>query len=286
MKVSWDDIQFFYSVAAYGGIIEASEKLRVNQTTVLRRIDHLEEKLGYSLFVRSRRQYLLTAQGEVLFGYASKVAQDMQQIDFEIRSLQQMENGVSVAISLPDFVYEYVVKDNLDDFLKKNPSIHLKFIVTNTFLELGHQEADVILRLTDNPASHLPEGLHGKCLGAVDLCGYLPVKKTHAKDIRWIGWGASVDFTGWIGSNKYPQGVTSLNLDNVILQLSQSKASGYCVILPCWVGDRDDEMKRMPGIKAFKGFDAWVLTHPSLKKAGYVQSVIDFLTVSFKSLCK
>jgi len=286
MKVSWDDIQFFYSIAAYGGIIEASKKLRVNQTTVLRRIDHLEEKIGYSLFVRSRRHYLLTTQGEALFAYASRIAQDMQKIDVEMRSLQQIENGVSVTVSLPDFLYEYAIRDNIDNFIRKHPSIHLKFVVTNSFLNLAHQEADVIVRLTDNPASHLPEGLHGKCLGAIDLCGYRPVKKTESADIRWISWGASVDFLDWIKANNYPQGFVSLTLDNVILQLSQSKASGCSVILPCWIGDADHEMKRMPGLKAFKGFDAWVLTHPSFKKTAYIQSVIDFLTKSMRPHCK
>ncbi|HEX2751970.1 MAG TPA: LysR family transcriptional regulator [Alphaproteobacteria bacterium] len=286
MKVNWDDIQFFYAIAAHGGIIEAARKLRVNQTTVLRRIDHLEEKLGYSLFVRSRRQYLLTSQGKALFAYASKIAQEMQKIDFEMRSLQQMENGVSVTVSLPDFVYEYAVKEDVDDFMQKNPSIRLRFVVTNAFLNLAQQEADIIVRLTDNPASHVPEGLHGKCLGPLNLCGYQPVNKKSGTAIRWIGWGASVNFHDWLKSNAYPEGTVSLSLDNITLQLSQSKSSGHCIILPCWVGDGDEEMKRMHGVKPFKGFDAWILTHPSLKKAVYIKYVIDFLTRSLRQYCK
>lgn len=281
MKIGWDDIEFFYTIAAYGGIVEAAQKLKVNQTTVLRRIDHLEKVLGYPLFIRGRGKYKLTTQGENLFLYASKIAADMQMIDFELRSFQQNKKSIRVTISLPDFVYEYAVKDGIQRFNKKYPAILLSFVVTNSFLNLSNQEVDIIVRLTDNPSSHLPEGLHGKRVGDVNLCAYCPAEGTK-EPVDWIGWGASVDFNEWIQENQYPAGTVNTSIDNLILHLSQAKTSGQHLILPCWIGDRDKEMRRVYGAKPFKGFDAWILTHPSLKKSEPIVAVIDFLYSSFK----
>lgn len=283
MKIGWDDIQFFYAIAAYGGIVEAAENLKVNQTTVLRRIDHLEKNLGYPLFVRGRGRYKLTIQGEGLFSHALRIAADMQSIDFEARSFQQNKTAICVTVSLPDFIYEYAIKDCVQAFVKKNPSIQLNFVVTNSFLNISNREADVILRLTDNPSSHLPEGLHGKRLGDIELCAYSATIKEERDSIVWISWGASVDFKGWIKSNKYPSGTISISIDNLLLQISQAKVTGQSVIIPCWLGDKDEELKRVPGANPFKGFDAWVLTHPSLKKSEYINAVIEFLSSSVKS---
>jgi DNA-binding transcriptional LysR family regulator len=60
---SWDDIRFFVAAARSGSTLAASKLLAVSQTTVARRIDHLEQQVGRRLFERRQGGYRLTAAG-------------------------------------------------------------------------------------------------------------------------------------------------------------------------------------------------------------------------------
>ena len=63
----WNDLRCFLAVARAGSTLAASRALRVNQTTVARRVEALELALGHKLFDRLQRGYRLTeAGGEIL----------------------------------------------------------------------------------------------------------------------------------------------------------------------------------------------------------------------------
>src|SRR4249919_3326951 len=62
--MDWDNLKFFLALAETGSLSRASEKLRVDHSTVARRIDMLEHQLGVRLVERLSRAYRLTAEGE------------------------------------------------------------------------------------------------------------------------------------------------------------------------------------------------------------------------------
>ena len=63
----WNDFNFFLTVAMQGSLSKAAEKLGVNHSTVFRRINALEDKMGVRLFERLKKGYQLTQAGaEVL----------------------------------------------------------------------------------------------------------------------------------------------------------------------------------------------------------------------------
>src|ERR1700684_900792 len=58
--IDWDDVRYFLAVARGGSVRAAAEHLRVNHTTVLRRIGQLEERLGAHMFEKLPSGYRLT----------------------------------------------------------------------------------------------------------------------------------------------------------------------------------------------------------------------------------
>lgn len=71
----WNDLKYFLAVARTGSTLAAARSLRVNQTTVARRIDALERGLGLALFVRLPNGYRLTERGEATVALAEQVEQ-------------------------------------------------------------------------------------------------------------------------------------------------------------------------------------------------------------------
>ena len=57
----WDDVRFFLAVAKTGSFSAAATQLNTKQTTVGRRIQALERRLGAKLFDRHRHGYQVTA---------------------------------------------------------------------------------------------------------------------------------------------------------------------------------------------------------------------------------
>ena len=58
--LSWDDFRIVKAVADRGSPIEAAKVLRINQSTVFRKLGQIEQRIDARLFKRSRSGYTLT----------------------------------------------------------------------------------------------------------------------------------------------------------------------------------------------------------------------------------
>ena len=67
------DLQIFKTVADEGGVLRAARKLHRVQSNVTTRIRQLEASLGVALFIRERQRLHLSADGQVLLGYARRL---------------------------------------------------------------------------------------------------------------------------------------------------------------------------------------------------------------------
>ncbi|WP_191092715.1 LysR family transcriptional regulator [Cysteiniphilum sp. JM-1] len=90
-------LQAFLSVEKNKTVHAAAETLFLTQTAVTQRIKQLEEKLGASLFIRSRKGMQLTEEGQVLLRYCH----DMQNLENSyLHSLNMSESDNIIALKL------------------------------------------------------------------------------------------------------------------------------------------------------------------------------------------
>ena len=59
----WNDLKYFLGVARHGSTIAAGKALGTSQSTVHRRLDELERRLGRPLVTRQNTGYRLTEYG-------------------------------------------------------------------------------------------------------------------------------------------------------------------------------------------------------------------------------
>ena len=69
---SWDDYRFFLATSKAGSFTKAASELGVTQSTLSRRIEHLEQQLGVRLFVRMKTGVVLTSEGESILQSARR----------------------------------------------------------------------------------------------------------------------------------------------------------------------------------------------------------------------
>jgi len=70
LRYNWDDIIYFLEVARARNLVRAGQKLKVDHTTVSRRVRELERSLNTTLFKRSKSGFALTETGLRLLQYA------------------------------------------------------------------------------------------------------------------------------------------------------------------------------------------------------------------------
>lgn len=71
--INYQHYFYFWSVARFGSITEASRQLRLSQPTISVQLKAFEEILGVALFERGHRKLRLTEAGEIAFKYGQQI---------------------------------------------------------------------------------------------------------------------------------------------------------------------------------------------------------------------
>lgn len=92
-------LEIFESVAEYGSVNRAAEKLHTSQPYISRVIKSMEEELGKTLFVRSVRGVELTRDGKFLHSYAKSILSDLKKID-EMKNLgiERLDTRLQISV--------------------------------------------------------------------------------------------------------------------------------------------------------------------------------------------
>jgi DNA-binding transcriptional LysR family regulator len=124
-------LKVFRAVAEHLSFRKAAEHLFLTQPAVTLQIKALEDDLGMRLLDRTSRGVSLTPQGELLLGYARKIAGLVGEAEQELgsgdgRSTGEFSLGVSTTIA------QYVLPRLLGAFLSEYPRVQLSLLSGNT----------------------------------------------------------------------------------------------------------------------------------------------------------
>ncbi len=123
--MDWDDLRFFAELARTGSLSAAARTLRVDHSTVARRIASLEGALGIRLFDRLPRGYELTPEGE-------HVREQVERLEEDVFALQRVAQGRgsglsgTVRVSAPPAFASLFLSPRLGLLRQRHPDIVLE----------------------------------------------------------------------------------------------------------------------------------------------------------------
>ena len=141
----WNDLRHFLAVARYGSTIAAAKALNVNQSTVHRRLDELEKRLGRQLIVRQPTGYKLTELGQDMVTYAEQVEDAVQTFE---RRLAASGTGLtgSIRLTCPEAVGVRLLHSPfIAKFYERYPDSRVDFVISDKLLDLAKGEADIAI---------------------------------------------------------------------------------------------------------------------------------------------
>ena len=126
--IDWNDLRYFLAVARQGSTLAAARSLSKNQSTVHRRLDELEAKLGRPLVKRHPTGYQLTPFGLSMLPYAQEVERAVELFEQHQASVERSEIG-TVRLTCPEPIMAMMTKSGLiDRFHQRHQNLRVEFI--------------------------------------------------------------------------------------------------------------------------------------------------------------
>ena len=147
MNVNYESYKIFYYVAKYQSISNAADNLLISQPAVSYQIKMLEESLGITLFVRTKKGVTLTDEGNVLFKYVEKGIESFINGENALTNLKNLDYG-NIRIGASATVSKHVLMTYLEQFHKKYPNIEIDIVnnlTENLLVDLRNGNLDMLL---------------------------------------------------------------------------------------------------------------------------------------------
>lgn len=284
--LAWDDFRLVRAIADHRSLGGAAEALGVNNSTVFRRLNALEEHLGVRIFERARSGYLLTSAGEEMVALAMRMAESILEFERRIAGQDVRPSG-ELRVTTTDTIFSHLVAPMFCAFRQRYPEITLDFVIDNRALNLSRRDADVAIRASVDP----PQSLVGRRVATIawgvyaakDFLKSVGLENATEAELRrpparWVGFGDPITTTAggrWIALNVAPECVAVKV--NMVSTLSSALSAGLGMgALPCFIGEQAPDLVRIPAFQPPSETGMWVLTHPDLKKAARVRAFLDF----------
>lgn len=145
------DLRFLLEIHRWGGIAQAARRIGVNQSTVARRVQALEEAIGSRLVDRLPTGYSLTETGLKLIPYAQEVEDIGLRIESNLSGNDSAVAGV-VRIGVPEGFGSCFLAPACVEFHRQYPDLSIDMVSLNKSLNLNSREAEIAICM-ERPSS-------------------------------------------------------------------------------------------------------------------------------------
>lgn len=279
--MDWDDLRVFLAIHRAGTLRGAARVLAVNHATVTRRLGQLESALEVRLFDRRPDGFVASQAGEDLLATAERVEAELGAVHRRIGGRDSSPRGM-VRLSIPPAMLRSFLAAELVVFAKRHPGIELEVDASHSFSDLGRREADVAIRMADEVEEDLV-GLrvirYRKAIYASPAYIADAGDGTRFEPERhcWIGWRDGQPRPDWTRDTPFPDLPVRHRLFSNLLQLEAAKEGLGLALLPCFLGEPEPGVVRVPGTATVDGKSLWVLYHGDLRRTARIRTLIDFL---------
>jgi len=279
-SLNWDDLKFFLAVARTGTLRGGAESIRVNHTTMTRRLSVMEDRIGSRLFDRSKQGLVLTQLGEDLLPHAERVEAEMSAASRVIVGRDAQPTG-TVYVTLPHGLAMTSLMDDFAAFADLYPDINLNMNFTNDIRDLTRREADVSLRV----AGEVTDDVVGRKLVQMSQAAYCTrdyaarITDNGGEGLNLIGWHEPEEATTaqWLKDSYFPKATLKHRVSELVPLITLAASGLGMAYLACNLGDRQPGLIRAPFQKPLPYRYIWLLLHRDLKNTARVRLFVDFL---------
>ena len=285
VSFEWSDLRSFLAVCDAGSASAAARQLKIDKTTVSRRVSALERALGVRLIVRRADGWRPTRAGD-------RVAQAARTIDRETKALVTDLVGkhgtprTTVFVTAPHWFCRRLLVPAVSSLLEQAPWLDLVLGGGSRILNLAQREADVAVR-NRRPAEgtfivrrggELGSALYATsayvgtrgpleagCSEGHTLIGF-PDRISYVPEFEWLDRAAS-------------NATRVFRADDSEALFEAIRAGVGAGVIPCLIGDSEPTLKRLSPVHRET---IWLLSPIEVAATRAVKLTLSFLVDIFR----
>lgn len=282
-NMNWDDLKLFLAVSRQPKLELAAASLKLDATTLSRHLRRLETSLGKTLFERTRRGHILTAQGEALLEHAEA----MESATLAIQQASENEQDISgkIRLGVTEGFGTAVIAPALARFHAQNPTVDIDLIALSGYVSVSKREADMsillarpqtgrlrVRKLTDYTlrlyASQLYLEAHAPIRRIEDLSEHTLIG--YVEDLIYA---PQLRYFGDVLPGLHPQ----IASPSILAQCEMTLAgTGVCILPKFLASQKPDLVEILPEeIEVTRSF--WMAVHEDVKDFARIRMMSEFL---------
>lgn len=274
---NWDDLRIVLSVARTDSFAGAARRLGVNESTVARRLQQAENRLGAQLFYRNNGKLVPTDAGQVLVAHAEAIELQAQSAQSRISGLDQKAAG-TVRITAVPLLANRILAPALGPLLAAHRDLQVELVADPRDFNLSKREADIALRFA-RPQSDM-RAVSWR-IATLDYALYAAVG-VDPDALPFIGYEDSM--------RDLPQGrwlateIARKGQSDPAVRVNDGETLLNCIaaglgksLLPVVIGNRDHFLARVPASTKIISRELWLMVHPDLRELVRVKTTIAWI---------
>lgn len=285
--IDWNDLRYVLALAREKSYAAAARRLRIDPTTVARRIREIEASLDVRLFERGAAGDLrATEAGDIAARRAEIIETEIGGLTAAVKGHDSSPDG-TVRVTAVPLLINHVIMPAVAGLTERHPGLRLELVAEPRDLSLVRREADIALRLA-RPRDDAGSQMIARRIGGLAYAVYAATSRAQdAAHLPWLGYED--------GMSHLPQGQWTAELakrhggrlaavaaNDAEAILQGVRAGLGQALLPVMVAQDIPEISRIDvdvDIAACGALsrEIWLLTHPDLRALSRVTIVIDWL---------
>jgi DNA-binding transcriptional LysR family regulator len=286
----WDLIRSFLAVARAGKLTTGAKILRIDHSTLSRRISALEKSLSAKLFDHSVSGYSLTPQGEELLIRAEAIESSIFSLDRQFGQSSRI-SGV-VRIGAPDGFGTTILASAIGKLAAVHPELEIDLVATPTVFSLSKREADIAVALACPPRGRL----HGRKLTDFEFGVYAskaqPALWENVKTpddlaglpfisyIEDLIYTPEIDYLGEICKSITPR----IRSASLVGQWQATAAGAGLCVLPCFMAGSDERLVRVLPKEVRLRRTIWMIVHSDMREIARIRVTCEFIADEVRRL--
>jgi DNA-binding transcriptional LysR family regulator len=274
--LDWNDLRYVLAIARTGAHAAASRRLRVNETTLYRRLARIEACLGFRLFQRIEGSLLPTDLGHRVIAHAERMELAAGAVVEAANGGKSTAGGTVRLTSVPILINRLLLPE-LKELRDAHPDLRVELIAEPRNLSLTKRDADLALRLA---RPNKEQRVIARRIAQLRYAVYGPQDSSGAA-LPWIAYDDSMlelPHAAWIHQTVRAEGsAPGLVVNDSELALHAIKAGLGKSLLPMAIGENEPGLSRLIGNEAVLAREVWLLVLPELKHLTRIRVAVAWL---------
>ena len=280
----WDDLKVFLEVARHGSVHAAAKRLKLDHSTVCRKIGRLETLLAVKLFDRSRKGISVRHEAQGLLKHVEQMDRHAGSLDDAILRGRN-EVGQVVRIATMEGIASGYLARRLPALRRFATNLKLELVSIPQAVDLNRKEADIFLSFFNPETRGLKSALYGKfSLFLYCSRGYLarhgtPRNREDLDGHTFVGYIddlLAINAVRWL-DEVVTAPVMSFHSNSVFAQCNAAVSGLGIALLPTFVGEGVPGLERLLPDKVCVQREVWISVRTEQSHLSRIKAATQFL---------